>query len=57
MVAEGKLRAMGHQPRGRRDDSLCDAFRTAEGARGASHGLFSNARERDVGPNRKSRLK
>jgi DDE family transposase len=44
-----KLRAMGHQPRGRRDDSLCDAFRTAEGARGASHGLFSNARERGRG--------
>src|SRR5207247_6119852 len=27
----------------------CDVFRTAEGARGASRGLFSNARERGLG--------
>jgi hypothetical protein len=42
--------------RGRRRDSPCDAFRTAEGARGASRGLFSSARKRGLGPNRKSRL-
>jgi hypothetical protein len=43
------LQKMGRQPRGRRGDSPCDAFRTAEGARGASRGLFSNARERGLG--------
>jgi hypothetical protein len=40
---------MGRQPRGRRGDSPCDAFRTAEGTRGASRGPFSNARERGLG--------
>ena len=49
MVAERKAGAMGRQPRGRREDSLCDASRTAEGAWGASRGLFSNARERGLG--------
>src|SRR5437870_6772988 len=39
------LRKMGRQPRGRRGDSPCDAFRTAEGTRGASRGPFSTARE------------
>jgi hypothetical protein len=37
-------------------DSPCDAFRTAEGARGASRGLFSNARERGLGSKRKFRF-
>ena len=43
------FRKMGRQPRGRCGDSPCDAFRTAEGARGASRGLLSNARERGLG--------
>ena len=50
------LRKMGRQPRGRRGDRPCDAFRTGEGTRGASRGPFSNARSEDSGPNRKSRL-
>jgi hypothetical protein len=40
---------MGRQPRGRRGDSPCDAFRTAERTRGALRGPFSNARERGLG--------
>src|SRR5262249_41029148 len=40
---------MGCQPRGGLGASPCDAFRTAEGARGASRGLFNNARERGLG--------
>jgi Transposase DDE domain group 1 len=48
MVAEGKPWEDGPSGSRRRRDSPCDAFRTAEGGRGVSRGLF-NTRKRGLG--------
>src|SRR6058998_3577600 len=51
------LRKTGRQSRGRRGDSPCDAFRTAEGLVARHVVCSATGGSEDLGPNRKSRLK